>query len=307
MQPFKLIFSFVPLFLALVPIRAQDRCWNIPTSRYPEIGDITTIEGAARQSIGIGTKQVVPDATVLEGDVSFSKRTWSVIDLSDKNNQMALVGPSERKYWSLWTVIRFHLEVEPNLTVYELGYEGDDSFRFPLHPSDSAACNRLEQVLFMDTYHDSLNDTGQPILDSLTELPLVVESRKPIIAEDIQRYYLKTDWFFDKKRSVFEQRIIGIAPAIEQLDEVGNVVGHEVLFWLYYPELKHIINHYKSPLSEHHTNAMTYADTFRMQKYNAQIVHESCSPGASLRRKKLEDPRSIEHHRVQTEHDLWRY
>lgn len=283
------------------------RCWDIHSSWYPVLEGNSTLEGEERKTrLPLIDKGVVPNAVVTESDVAFAKRTWSVIDLKDSDNKTALIGPSERKYWSLWTVIRFHLEVEPDLTFYEPGLPNENTFNYPVHPSDTAVCSKLHDVLFKKEIRDSLTEEGEPFFDAEGHAISLV-TLSPILTGDIVRYYVKEDWFFDKKRSVLESRIIGIAPAIERIDEDGNIEGVKILFWLYYPQLQQIINQYPSPISEHRTNQLSFTDAFRLKKYRSVLIHTSSTPGGTLENFKLETANPQLAAPSKAEYDLWDY
>ena len=55
---------------------------------------------------------------------------------------------------------------------------------------------------------------------------------------EVKQYFIKEQWFFDKKHSSMQVRIVGIAPVrIYQHPETG-LPYRSATFWVYFPELR---------------------------------------------------------------------
>ena len=52
--------------------------------------------------------------------------------------------------------------------------------------------------------------------------------------EDIQRFRVKQDWFFDKESFQMESKVIGIAPMRIIYNEDGSERGDQPLFWFFF-------------------------------------------------------------------------
>jgi hypothetical protein len=56
----------------------------------------------------------------------------------------------------------------------------------------------------------------------------------------------KEDWLFNENTSTMLCRIIGIAPVVDAIDGTGNSLGDEVMYWVYYPDLRPILSQIRS-------------------------------------------------------------
>lgn len=247
------------------------------------------------------TKKVVQYPFIREADVMFAKRIWEDIDLREKIN-MPLYYPLQESNGlkSLFDVIRDALLIEGSITAYSTGVTGqEDDFREPLLVSDVKGI--LEKT---DTTYTPDPDTG--------ELVPVIQNIK-VRGEDITRYRLKEDWFFDKQRSERYIRIIGIAPQKERFNEDGEPTGaFETLFWLYFPECRYVFANWDSFNRHNDAARLSFDDLFQKRMFNATIIKES-----NVYDRKLDDVYTgmdrllqSEHIKEQlfiAEHDLWSF
>lgn len=247
------------------------------------------------------TKKVVQYPFIREADVMFAKRIWEDIDLREKINLPLYYPLTESNGMkSLFNVIRDALLVEGSITAYSTGVTGqEDDFREPLLVSDVKSI--LEKV---DTTYTPDPDTG--------ELVPVIQNIK-IRSEDITRYRVKEDWFFDKQRSQRYIRIIGIAPQKERYNEDGEPTGaFETLFWLYFPECRYVFANWDSFNRHNDAARLSFDDLFQKRMFNATIIKES-----NVYDRKLDDvytgmdrllkSQEINEQLFNAEHDLWSY
>lgn len=91
---------------------------------------------------------------------------------------------------------------------------------------------------------------------------------------DVKRFRIKEDWYFDKQRSMFEVRILGICPVRDNYDENGNFRAFEPLFWIYFPEARPVFA--RAEVFNRFNNAarMTYDDLFWKRMFNSYIYKE---------------------------------
>lgn len=210
------------------------------------------------------TKKVVPYPFIREADVMFARRIWQDIDLREKMN-LPLYYPLKEANGmkSLFNVIRDALLVEGSITAYSTGVTGmEDDFRTPLLVS------QVEGILSkIDTTYTEDLDTGEPI-----EVIQQIDVR----SEDITRYRIKEDWFFDKQRSERYIRIIGIAPLKERISEDGEPTGaYETLFWLYFPECRYVFANWDSYNRFNDAERRSFDDLFQKRMFTSSIIKES--------------------------------
>ncbi|MEM9053233.1 MAG: gliding motility protein GldN [Bacteroidota bacterium] len=247
------------------------------------------------------TKKVIQYPFIREADVMFAKRIWQDIDLREKMN-MPLYYPLEESNGmkSLFDVIKDALLVEGSITAYSTGATGrEDDFRTPLLRSDVQLMLETPDTSFTED-----PDTGEPI-----QVFQVVETT----SEDIKKYRIKEDWFFDKQRSERYVRIIGIAPLKERRDEDGEATGaYETLFWLYFPECRYVFANWDSFNRFNDSERRSFDDLFQKRMFSSTIVKES-----NVYDRKLDDvysgiDRLLKAEEVKEklfimEHDLWSY
>jgi hypothetical protein len=143
--------------------------------------------------------KVTPYANLREADVVFQKRIWQEIDVREKMNQY-MASPKSRLIDVLMDAIN-----AGELTAYDptatKDDPGGDKFSKPLTPGEAKSKMADSSLV---TKRDSANN---------------VISSKMVVgefdADSIVRFRIKEDWLFDKQRSVYEPRIIGIAPLVK--------------------------------------------------------------------------------------------
>ncbi len=263
------------------------------------------------------TKPTIQYTHLSERDVMWSKRVWRSIDLREKMNH-PLFYPEEStvNYMALWDVIRCATLKERSLTIYELGPDFDDQFRFPVKPSgnpnDSAYVAKLESFFGETSTIPMLDENDEPMIDDngdqvFQDFTVQYEPR------DIIRYEIKEDWFFDKQRSVMDVRIIGISPVVYYTNpQTGDVMGTRNLFWLYFPECRYVFQNFMVFNPHNDAQKMSFDDLFWKRKFSSYITKESnvfnrgIFPSWDGVDALLEADR-IKADLFKTEHDLWHF
>lgn len=144
-------------------------------------------------------RKVIPYAPIRQTDVAFSKRVWREIDLRDKMNQ-AFASPKAR----LMDIIVEAIQ-NGELTAYDptptKNDPNGDSFKNIL-PLDQVMARLGGDSVLVEQYNEN-----NEVVSSQYE-------KRDWSGESVIKFRIKEDWIFDKQRSVFEPRIIGIAPLI---------------------------------------------------------------------------------------------
>ena len=253
-----------------------------------------------------GVKRLIEYPNLREADVMYKRRVWQEIDLRQKFNHpfyFPLDPIRDRK--NLFDVIRCGLFPEeceiytPSIIAYSAGpLNEDDEFRVPLS-SDS-----VRNILTTTTIVDEYDEDGEVIGSTTRTLPLS--------SDQITRYRIKEDWIWDKQRSERYIRIIGIAPMIDEKDADGNSVGFKPLFWLYYPEARHLFATFDVYNMFNDAQRRTYHDLFMKRYFSSYIVKED---NAFNRRigsyakglEALAESERIQQELFNLEHDMWHY
>ena len=271
----------------------------------------------------IPTKKVISYAPLREADVMWSKRIWRTIDVQQKIN-FPLFYPKEplTDRMALWDIIRYGIETEGSLTPYEISGDGkvdfDGEFLYPLLPpngntKDETYVSKIDELLYTTSQVQQLDENDEPMFDEESGDEIYIKSKNKITADQIIKYYVKEDWFFDKQRSVMDVRIIGISPVIMTFDENGDVKGEKQVFWLYFPECRYVFQNYFVYNRQNDAQRMSFDDLFWKRMFASYIHKESNvydreigwyeknGVNALLESEKIKNKMRI------IEHDLWHF
>ncbi|MCZ4242742.1 gliding motility protein GldN [Pedobacter punctiformis] len=236
----------------------------------------------------IDSTEMVPLADVREEDVFYAKRIWREIDLRDTINSV-LKSPKSRLIDVFISAIK-----SEELTAYspiDSVLNEDDAFNNPMS-ADSAARSAL------GTAEVSNNKTGT--------VTTVTNDFNP---ELFLKFRIKEDWIFDVKRSIFEPRIVGIAPL--KFNEISK--QWQPVFWIYYPEAREILAKKRLINTNNDASSLSFDDFFIRRLFSSYIVKES-NPGDNKIRDIITDPRDrlYESERIKKsvldyEQSLWEY
>lgn len=202
--------------------------------------------------------RVTPYANLREADVVYAKRVWREIDLREKMNQY-LGSPRAR----LIDVLMEAVEAG-ELTAYDPNPSKDDpngdGFAVPLTPGKAKA--RLADSVVVDKY----DAKGEKVGSSM--------QAGEFNADSIIRFRLKEDWVFDKQRSVFEPRIIGIAPLMK-LKVAGIESDFQPVFWVYFPEARQVLATKEAMSRNNDATGLSFDDVFMKRLFTSVIVKQS--------------------------------
>jgi gliding motility associated protien GldN len=229
-----------------------------------------------------------------------------------------------------------------DLTMYDpenpnaLGTFDGDLFKYPITPAPGK--NFETDSLFKDEFNrltairkDRMNPdgtpmietdpiTGEPIYDTVNGVPtqrLAPPLVSPYKSSDIVEYRLKEDWFFDKERSQFDVRILGIAPVVydgdrKETGELTIIKGKKELFWLYFPHCRFVFVNYNVYNPKNDAQWMSFDDLFQKRQFNSTIYKQSNTFDRSIDTYKTGIDALYESQRITEElrnfeHDLWHF
>jgi len=236
----------------------------------------------------IDSTEMVPLAEVRDEDVFYAKRIWREIDLRDTINSV-LKSPKSRLIDVLISAIK-----SEELTAYspiDTMLNEDDAFNNPM-TADSAAMAALGTAEVSDIKAGTVKT--------------VINDFNP---ESFLKFRIKEDWIFDVKRSIYEPRIVGIAPL--KLNETTK--QWQPVFWVYYTEAREILTKKRLINNNNDASSLSFDDFFIRRLFSSYIVKES-NPGDNKIRDIITDPRErlYESERIKKsildyEQGLWEY
>ncbi len=224
-------------------------------------------------------RKPVPYPSLREADVMWSKTVIRKIDLREKMN-LPLFYPidsiGERK--SLIMVLLDAIK-SSELTAYSADSPiSGREFQTPI------GWTQIEQALGagVDSNYVINPETGESELR-------VTDSR--IEYSEIKSYYVKEVWYFDKKYSSLQVRIIGLCPQREYFKPTSNTLGLEAsdieeeedeenlvskkLFWVHFAEARPILARNIVYNTRNDAEYRTYDDLFFSRYFSSYIFQES--------------------------------
>jgi len=202
-------------------------------------------------------KRPVPFPILREADIMWSKKIWQVIDCREKMNHIFYYPTADiddRK--SLISVLIYAINNE-GLTIYR-----DDEFK---------------QLMTRDEVYEkfeALPDTQQVTDPETGELVTrIIEGE--IKYEQVTKYELKEQWYFDKQHSIMRVRILGICPIRIWVDPETGQARKTRTFWVYFDEARPLFAKQEIFNRNNDAQRISFDDIFWQRRFTSYIVRES--------------------------------
>jgi len=240
-------------------------------------------------------KRPVPFPLLREADIMWSKKIWQVIDCREKMNHIFYYPTADiddRK--SLISVLIYAINNE-GLTIYR-----DDEFK---------------QLMTRDEVYEkfeALPDTQQVTDPETGELVTrVIEGE--IKYEQVTKYELKEQWYFDKQHSIMRVRILGICPIRVWVDPETGQARKTRTFWVYFDEARPLFAKQEIFNRNNDAQRISFDDVFWQRRFTSYIVRESNVydnrevSGYMQGVHNLLEAEKIKQDIFNIEHDLWEF
>ncbi|MFA6083642.1 gliding motility protein GldN [Mucilaginibacter sp.] len=255
--------------------------------------ELRPLDGYYRKT-DIKNARSTPYANLREGDVSFSKRVWRDFDVRDKANRY-MASPKQRLIDVLMDAVKAG-EITAYDAVATKDDPGGDSFSRRLTPDQ--AMSKMADSSVVDKFDKDGNKIGSAL--------------KPgeFNPDSIVKFRIKEDWMYDRQRSVFEPRIIGIAPLIKP-KAAGLNLDYQPAFWIHFPEARRILANKEAVNRNNDATSLSYDDIFMKRLFSSYIIKESNDKDERIRDfaqglDKLRESEKIKKALAEWELQLWK-
>lgn len=266
------------------PIAAE----MIITESVPANEETQFIDGIVERKL-IVENRVLPYEQVREADIPWEKKIWRAVNTREKLNW-----PFRYKEMPLFTIMA------DGGKTGEVVLFTDDDFETQLTPE------ALDAKLY---YYDSI-----PVTDPETYEVTIQVTKNDINPDDIERYWVKEVWFFDKESSRVKPRILGIAPVRDVRGEFGEIKYSEPMFWVYYPQAREYFSKHRVFNAQNDAAPMTWDMLLEERMFASYIYKESNVRNQDVAQffkvegmDVLLESDKIKSRLFNFEHDLWEY
>ena|ERR1035437_9998168 len=238
-------------------------------------------------------RKFIPYTFLRQADVMWEKRVWREIDLREKINQ-PLYYPIDDV---TGRVSLFQL-LKRALFSTEIIAFTEQEFLIPM-----TLAQIREKLVKCDSIEESSADAeGNEVKTK------VFKCDSTTIYENITKFKLKEDWFFDKQKSVLEVRILGLCAM--KYDEGKDI--YTEMFWVYFPSCRQVLASNEVFNTKNDAERRTFDDVFFKRQFNSTVVKETNVYDRNIDQYAKGIDGLLESDRVkndifQFEHDLWHF
>jgi len=300
MKARRYIFGAVILAIWTCSISAQNPVTTVTPGNAPVITAYTPSTDVYKSETIIPEKKPVPYSYIREADVMWAKDVWRTIDLRHRQN-MPLRYPlegsmSDGDRYSLFGLLMEGIKTE-EITPYE--YNAITSWKDPF-----SKVSNLEEV-YRRSGGDTISDNDGNFLKVGQDMT------------NILQFQIQEQWFFDKKNSTMQVRIVAIAPVYyTYYDEFNQPLPSprpSIPFVVHFPQCRRLFATHAVYNPKNDAQAMSFDDLFMQRRFSSTIIAESNVFGnRMLTDYKLGQDVLLEAERIKNdlfimEHDLWEY
>ena len=235
-------------------------------------------------------------------DALFTEKVWRELDLREKMNQPFRYQADDDNGSQMFIDILLKAVRRDSIMAFE-----DDRFTQPMTKAeiDGKISGGTPDTLPVR----DINDPNKIVKWMVTQ--------KSFDPKSVNKLRIKEEWIFDREASRLFVRILGIAPVRTlYVENSTQEKGQEVLFWVYYPDLRPTLAKYEvyNPKNMGY-GRMTWEELFESRMFSSYITKSTLdNPSNKNIRQSIKDPilallegDNIKDRIFNYEQDLWSY
>ena len=245
----------------------------------------------------IKEKSPIPYSHLREADVMWSKKVWRDIDLRKKINQPLYFPTSP--IGDRASLIHVILAEIKSGTVNAYDADVGDDMTVKITQAD------------IDTKMGSSSDTTR-IQTGANEFidTVIVSDPTP---EDVKQIRVMEEWFFDKKHSRMDVRILGLMPIRHFYNSERGEYQKNRVCWIYYPDFRNTFANHEIYNPDNDAHRISFDDFFMQRRFSGTIIAESNVfnnrriSDYETGKEALIEAKRIKESLFELDHDLWEY
>ena len=217
------------------------------------------------QKENIPFKEPIPYSPVREADVAEEWVVWSEIDLRQKQN------------FPLYYPINPTRKIGSRVNFFALLMEGIERGEITPYDPFPVSDEFAKPISYEDIITNpsiKAEDTKELSISIYTGNDTVISIRGTNLLDDeeIQRIVVKEKWYFDRKHSRLECRVIGICPVYMYLRPGTEEPARIPVCWIYMPEARPLLARHPVFNEFNTAHNISYDDFFMQHRYESRIT-----------------------------------
>lgn len=245
----------------------------------------------------IKDKSPIPYTHLREADVMWSKKIWRDVDLRKKMNQ-PLYYPTT-PIGDRASLINIILAEIKSGTVNAYNADIGDDMTVTITQAD------IDKKMGAKSDSTSIQTAPGVYRDTV-----ITSEPAP---EDIKQIRIMEEWYFDKKLSRMDVRILGIMPIRHFFNSERGEYQKSRVCWIYYPDFRNTFANHEIYNPNNDAHRISFDDFFMQRRFSSIIIAESNvydNRQVSLYetgKEALIEAERIKEYIFNVEHDLWEY